>query len=106
MLVLSVRNQMVDADVIGSVCMLLPAVVNPSLELRPHSLAAVDYLAESYHKQCLYSRLTSFNLMSTVNFPTRIQNYFSTATENMFIDSSRKDISIDHDAQLLVVKKV
>jgi predicted transcriptional regulator len=53
--------------------------------------------------------------MSIVNFPTRIQNYSSTATDNVFIDSSRKyNISIeavihglsDHDAQLLVIKHV
>jgi hypothetical protein len=53
--------------------------------------------------------------MSVVNFPTRIQNYSSTAIDNVFIDSSRKHhISIepvinglsDHDAQLLVIKNI
>jgi hypothetical protein len=45
--------------------------------------------------------------MSIINFPTRIQNYSSTASDNVFIDSSRKEhVSIepvinglsDHDA--------
>jgi hypothetical protein len=53
--------------------------------------------------------------MPTVNFPTRIQNYSSTAIDNIFIDNSRKDhISIepvinglsDHDAQLLFIKNI
>jgi hypothetical protein len=53
--------------------------------------------------------------MSTVNFPTRIKNYSSTAIDNVFIDSPRKDdISIemvingisDHDAQLLVITNI
>jgi hypothetical protein len=75
----------------------------------------INYLTESYHKQCLNSLLASFNLMSIVNFPTRIQNYSSTAIDNVFIDSSRKEhISIemvinglsDHDAQLLVIKNI
>jgi hypothetical protein len=53
--------------------------------------------------------------MSTVNFPTRIQNYSSTAIDNVFIDSSRiEHISIepvtnglsDHDTQLLGFKNI
>jgi len=53
--------------------------------------------------------------MSIVKFPTRIQNYSSTAIDNVFIEISRKDdISVelvtyelsDHDAQLLVIKNV
>jgi hypothetical protein len=51
----------------------------------------INYLTESYHKQCLNSLPTYFNLMSKVNFPTRIQNYSSTAIGNVFIDSSRKE---------------
>jgi hypothetical protein len=58
------------------------------------SVCPTDYLVENYHKH-LNSILTSFNLMSTVNF-TRIQNYSSTAIDNTFIDSSRKGhISIE-----------
>jgi len=51
----------------------------------------INYLTESYHKQCLNSILTSFILMSIVNFPTGIQNYSCTATDNVFIDCSRKE---------------
>jgi exonuclease III len=32
----------------------------------------INYLTESYHKQCLNSLLASFNLISIVNIPTRI----------------------------------
>jgi hypothetical protein len=53
--------------------------------------------------------------MSAVKLPKRIKNYSSTATDNAFIDSSRKyHISIepvinglsDHEAQLLVIKNI
>jgi hypothetical protein len=69
----------------------------------------IDYLTETYHKQCLNSVLTFFNLM-----PIRIRNYFSTATNNVPIDRSKKDhISIevaitwlsDHETQFLFIKK-
>jgi hypothetical protein len=52
--------------------------------------------------------------MSIVNFSTRIQNYSSTAIDNVFIDCSRKEhISVepvinglsDHDV-LLVIKNI
>jgi exonuclease III len=75
----------------------------------------INYLTESYHKKCQNSLLESFNLMSIVSFPTRIQNYSNTAIDNVFIDSSRKEhISIepvinglsDHDTQLLVIKNI
>jgi exonuclease III len=74
----------------------------------------INYLTESYHVECLKSVLTCFNLMSVVNFPTRIQNYSSTAIHNVFIDSSRKDnISIEpvinglsDYARLLVIRNM
>jgi hypothetical protein len=50
----------------------------------------INYLTESYHKQCLNSLLTSFNLTSVVNFPRRIQNEPSVATDSVCTDSSRK----------------
>jgi hypothetical protein len=52
---------------------------------------------------------------STVNFPTRIQNGSSTAIDNDFIDSTRKDhYSVKpvinglphHDAQIIVINNV
>jgi hypothetical protein len=49
----------------------------------------MDFLTESHNKQCLISLLTSFNLTSTANFVTRIQNGSSTTTNNVFIDSNR-----------------
>jgi hypothetical protein len=54
------------------------------------------------------SLLTTYNLIHTVNFATRIQNYSRTATDNIFVDSIRfsstSTSSIinglsDHDAQ-------
>jgi hypothetical protein len=53
--------------------------------------------------------------MSIANFPTRIENYSSSAIDNVFIDSSRIEHSSmepvinglsDHDAQLLVIKNI
>jgi hypothetical protein len=74
-----------------------------------------DFLTKGHHKQCLVSLLTSFNLTSTVKFPTKIQNGLNTTIDNVFINSARKDhYSIepvisglsDHDAQLIVINKV
>jgi hypothetical protein len=75
----------------------------------------INYLTESYNKQCLNSLLTSFNLMSIVKFPSGIQNYSSSAFDNVCICCSRKGhISIelvinglsDHNAQFLLIKNV
>jgi hypothetical protein len=52
---------------------------------------STDFLTKSHHKQCLISLLTSFNTISTVDFPTRIQNGSSTTIDNVFIHSTRKD---------------
>lgn len=51
----------------------------------------MDYLTEIYYKQCVIFLLTSFSLTTNVNFPTRIQNVASTATNSVSIDSTRKD---------------
>jgi hypothetical protein len=70
---------------------------------------------ESHCKKCLISLLISFNLISTVNFSTRIQSRLSTAIDNVFIDSIRKDhysmkpvISrlSEHDALLIVINNI
>jgi hypothetical protein len=55
--------------------------------------------------------LASFNLVSTVNFPMRLQNNSATAIDNIFIDASLQGNYViyplcnglsDHDAQLLL----
>ena len=56
--------------------------------------------------------LASYNLTSTVYFPTRIQNTSATAIDNIFINVSKFDDYIifpivnglsDHDAQLIAI---
>jgi hypothetical protein len=59
--------------------------------------------------------LASYNLLSTVNFPTKLQNNSSTAIDNIFIDVSLQGNYViyplcnglsDHDAQLIVLTEV
>jgi hypothetical protein len=61
-------------------------------------------------KQQLDAILATFNLTSTVFFPTRVQNGVATAIDNIFIDVSKNvNYSIyphinrlsDHDAQII-----
>jgi hypothetical protein len=71
-----------------------------------------DYLTDNYRKNQLNSLLNSYNLFSTVDFPTRIQNKSRSAIDNIFIYYSRlgtfslapicNGIS-DHDAQLILI---
>jgi exonuclease III len=49
----------------------------------------IDYLTDNYKKNQLNSHLNSYNLFSTVNFPTRVTNTFKLVTDNIFIDYSR-----------------
>jgi hypothetical protein len=81
----------------------------PKLEFVIRGDINADYLAERCHKQCLNSVLTFSNLKSIVDFPTRIQNYSSTVTGNIYIGSSRKNRiyikPVPDGAKLLVVKK-
>ena len=56
-----------------------------------------------------------YNLVGTVDFPTRISSTSASAIDNMFMDISRfaqysvipfsNDLS-DHDAQILTIKKL
>jgi hypothetical protein len=72
-----------------------------------------NYLHCHNRRQQLYTLLDSYNLKSTVNFPTRIINGSNTAIDNIFIDLSR-NFTInplinglsDHDAQLLKLEKI
>jgi hypothetical protein len=67
----------------------------------------VDYLSDSFKKQQLLSH--------TVNFPSRFQNNFSSAIDNIFVSNSRLDFCkilplynglSDHDAQCLILRNV
>ena len=66
-------------------------------------------------KPLLDSLLASYNLTSTVYFPTRIQNTSATANDNIFINVSKFDDYIispivnglsDHDAQLIAINDI
>ena len=72
----------------------------------------INYLKESEDKTHLDNILLSYNLISIINFPTRVQNTSSTAMDHIFIDVSQFEnytvTSItnglcDHDAQLLKI---
>jgi hypothetical protein len=49
----------------------------------------VDYLQNCNRKQELSVLLGRFNMIHTVNFPARVQNYQASAIDNIFIDTSR-----------------
>jgi len=72
----------------------------------------IDYLTDSDRKSRLDALLTTYNLTSIVNFPTRIQKNSATAIDNIFIDTSRMgNYTIspiinglsDHDAQFITL---
>ena len=72
----------------------------------------INYLNESENKNQLDNLLLSYNLTSTINFPTRVQNTSATAIDNIFIDVSQFESYTvtpiingmsDHDAQLLII---
>jgi hypothetical protein len=68
----------------------------------------INYLPDSEKKSKLDALLRTYNLIGTVNFPTRAQGNSAIANDNIFIDITRRDnYSIrpitnelsDHDAQ-------
>lgn len=74
----------------------------------------VDYLLNDDRKQQLSVLLSTFNMIHTVNFPTRLQNNHASAIDNVFVDESRSSSCItfplsnalsDHDAQCLILDK-
>jgi hypothetical protein len=63
----------------------------------------------------LASLLTTYNLSYIINFATRIQNNSSPASDNIFVDKSRINLSSippttnglsDHNAQILTIKNI
>jgi hypothetical protein len=69
----------------------------------------VNYLTDNNRKKKLDLLLASFNLLSTMNFPIRLQSGSATAIDNIFIDASLQGNYViyplfnglsDHDAQL------
>lgn len=49
----------------------------------------INSLTDSHRKQNLNLMLLSYNLSSTVNFPTSVPNNYSSAIDNVFIDKSK-----------------
>jgi hypothetical protein len=61
------------------------------------------------------SLLTTYNLLHTVNFATRIQNNSNSAIDNLLVDNSRISLSsvfsiinglLDHNAYILTIKNM
>ena len=72
----------------------------------------INYLHESQNKNQLDNLLLSYNLTSTINFPTKVQNTSATAKDNIFIDVSQFESHMVtpimnsvsyHDARLLII---
>jgi hypothetical protein len=92
------------------------------LELFKHSINLIicgdfniNYLVNTNTKLQLDSLLLSYDLYNTVDFPTRISNYSSTAIDNIFIDKFKNvNFTIkplpnglsDHDAQILILHDI
>jgi hypothetical protein len=71
----------------------------------------VNYLENNSKKAQLDEMLRTYNLMDTVNFPTRITKNTATIIDNIFINSERNynvkprvNGLSDHDAQLIIIK--
>ena len=74
----------------------------------------IDYIKDSSKKHSLDYLLASFNLFSTVNFPTRIFKNSSTIIDNMYVNKHKFNISVypvvnglsDHDAQIMAFRGI
>ena len=91
---------------------ILQKIYDPKINLILCGDINVNYLKNSSRRSQLDALLMSYNLISTVNFPTRTQNNSSSIIDNIFIDSTRfEHYSIfpltnglsDHDAQMLII---
>ena len=74
----------------------------------------INYLNDGSRKGLFDSLWASFNLFSTVNFPTRISNNSSTLIDNIFINTHRHEFCVhplinglsDHDAQIISLSNI
>ena len=73
----------------------------------------INYLQESDKNIQLNALLNSYNLFSIVQFPPRTYNNSSSAIDNIFIDTTKRDTYAvipvinglpDHDAQIIYLK--
>jgi hypothetical protein len=74
-----------------------------------------DYLVDSDSNRQLDAMLLPYNLSATVHFLTRYQGNFTTAIDNIFLDTYKfiyynasppRNVLSDHDAQLLIINHV
>jgi hypothetical protein len=95
--------------------MILSTLYNPRLNLIICGDININYLNDSDRKSHLDALLNSYNLFSTVNFPTRMNNDCSSAIDNVFFDISKMgDYEIiplinglsDHDGQLIILNNI
>ena len=73
----------------------------------------IDYLSDNHMRQQLTQLLGTYNMLHTVNFPTRFQKNCGSAIDNIFINKSQLHLYnvlplynglSDQDAQCLVPK--
>jgi hypothetical protein len=93
----------------------LKYLYNPKSEFLICGDLNIDYLSDSNRKKQINLLLTTYNLIHTVNFASRIQNDSSTAIDNIFVDVTRLSSSStssiinglsDHDAQFLMMNNL
>ena len=74
----------------------------------------IDYMKESFRKNSLDSILASFNLFTTVKFPTRIFKDTNTQIDNIYVNIYKFDFSVypivnsisDHDIQIITLTDI
>jgi len=75
----------------------------------------INYLDNTNNKIQLYSLLASYDLYTTVGFPTRINNCSHTVIDNIFIHKSKNtnftinplpNGLLDHDAQIMILHNI
>jgi hypothetical protein len=86
----------------------------PFIEFLIYGDFNVYYLLNDDRKQQMSVLFNTFNMIHTVNFPTRLQNNHASATDNVFVEESRLFSCItlslwnalnDHDAQCFILDK-
>jgi hypothetical protein len=87
---------------------------NQSMEILVCVDFNVAYLSNCNHKQKLSSLLGAYNMMHTVDFPTRFQNGHSSAIDSSFVDKARvqsykifplSNALSNHVAQYIILNK-
>ena len=85
-------------------------IYKPGVQLKICGDININYLSESKEKHELNKLLSTYNLISVINFPTRIKNNSSSSTDSIFLDTTKLEKYTtcpavnglsDHDAQML-----